>query len=227
MAVAVASDLGLVGETIAAALGSRGLQTSVLPWGPGSSAQDEPADWCAPPSGSEEAGPDVVLIVCDTGSPTRLDEVRDRGRRCARPWVVMTDADRGPTWGALLEAGARAVVGSGISLRDLEAVLDGVLNDESPIGVVERIGLLRQWWTANEERERLRRRMRSMSPREELVLSMLYEGTTVHAIAERLDVSEATVRSQVKAVLRKLSVASQLAAVAAVDELRREGESFG
>lgn len=84
---------------------------------------------------------------------------------------------------------------------------------------VQRQQLIRRWRTAETERTRTRSRVDTLSPRERTVLAMLYEGTTVRTIADRLDVSEATVRSQVKAVLRKLSVASQLAAVAVVDEL--------
>ena len=48
----------------------------------------------------------------------------------------------------------------------------------------------------------------------------LYMGETVRLIAARLEVSESTVRSQVKSVLHKLAVPSQIAAVATLDELR-------
>ena len=47
-------------------------------------------------------------------------------------------------------------------------------------------------------------------------------GLAVRAIAELGEVSEATVRSQVKAILRKLDVNSQIAAVAAYEELHVE-----
>jgi len=53
-----------------------------------------------------------------------------------------------------------------------------------------------------------------LSTREREILALLYDGVTVAEIAERTGVSEQTVRSQVKAVLRKLEVNSQLAAVA-------------
>jgi two-component system nitrate/nitrite response regulator NarL len=48
---------------------------------------------------------------------------------------------------------------------------------------------------------------------------MLYAGDPVARIAQLLEVSPATVRSQVKAVLRKLHVNTQLGAVAALDDL--------
>jgi DNA-binding NarL/FixJ family response regulator len=220
--IAVASDLALVAETVGAALRSHGVQATLVPWALDSGADEWPVDLDAAPGRSSEEGPDLVVLICGLDSPAEVDAVRDRGGRCIAPWLVMADREPGPAWGAVLEVGARAVVSSSISLSDLVDVVGAVLRGESPIGVAERIGLLRQWWAARADREQLRDRMRTLSPREQTVLAMLYEGTTVRAIADRLEVSEATVRSQVKAVLRKLSVASQLAAVAAVGELREE-----
>jgi DNA-binding CsgD family transcriptional regulator len=65
----------------------------------------------------------------------------------------------------------------------------------------------------------LRERAGSLTPREREVLLLLYSGEPVSRIAALFDVSPATVRSQVKSVLRKLEVNSQLAAVAAVRAL--------
>ena len=52
------------------------------------------------------------------------------------------------------------------------------------------------------------------------MLQQLYQGLGVRIIAERGEVTEATVRSQVKAILRKLDVNSQIAAVAAYQEVQ-------
>jgi DNA-binding NarL/FixJ family response regulator len=214
--VAVASDLTLLAETLCAALRSRKLQVVFVPWwtdGPGSAPGRTHV---------AGAGPAVVLLACDLGLRARIDEARERGWGGDVPWVVLTECVRGPAWGAMLEAGARAVVASTISLDGLVEVLWTVSRGESPMGEVERLALLGQWRAAKESQDRLRERMTTLSPREQEVLSMLYEGTTVRAIAERLAISEATVRSQVKGVFRKLAVASQLAAVAAVGELRQD-----
>ena len=48
---------------------------------------------------------------------------------------------------------------------------------------------------------------------------MLHAGDRISRIAQLLGVSPVTVRSQVKSVLRKLEVKSQLGAVAALDDL--------
>jgi DNA-binding CsgD family transcriptional regulator len=67
-------------------------------------------------------------------------------------------------------------------------------------------------------------RMQSLTPRERTVLRLLYAGDGVRSISDMLDVSEATVRSHVKAVLQKLKVNSQLAAVAALGWLQDDPE---
>nr|WP_253945550.1 helix-turn-helix transcriptional regulator [Nocardioides sp. zg-DK7169] len=64
--------------------------------------------------------------------------------------------------------------------------------------------------------------MRRLTRRELTILGLLYAGDNVGRIAAQLGVSEATVRSQVRAVLRKLAVNSQLAAVAAYASLVEE-----
>ena len=52
------------------------------------------------------------------------------------------------------------------------------------------------------------------------MLQQLHQGLGVRAIAEHGGVTEATVRSQVKAILRKLEVNSQIAAVAAYEQVQ-------
>jgi DNA-binding NarL/FixJ family response regulator len=59
----------------------------------------------------------------------------------------------------------------------------------------------------------MRRRLELLTPRERQVLGALIEGHNVRDIARSSVVSEATVRTQVKSILGKLEVSSQLAAV--------------
>jgi len=61
----------------------------------------------------------------------------------------------------------------------------------------------------------LERRLELLTPREAQVLGHLMEGRPVRDIAHVSFVSEATVRTQVKSILAKLEVTSQLAAVGA------------
>jgi DNA-binding NarL/FixJ family response regulator len=63
------------------------------------------------------------------------------------------------------------------------------------------------------ERE-LSRRLARLSRREREVLELLAEGQRAAAIAARLVVSMPTVRTQIRSILTKLEVSSQLEAVA-------------
>ena len=65
-----------------------------------------------------------------------------------------------------------------------------------------------------EENQELAGRLALLSPRELDVLAHLAGGKRVQTIAEHYVVSVATVRTQVRAVLTKLAVTSQLEAVA-------------
>ena len=55
------------------------------------------------------------------------------------------------------------------------------------------------------------------------MLAALIEGRTVRAISEVSVVSEATVRTQVKSILNKLEVSSQLAAVGMANQVGWKG----
>ncbi|HVV30947.1 MAG TPA: response regulator transcription factor, partial [Mycobacteriales bacterium] len=68
----------------------------------------------------------------------------------------------------------------------------------------------------------------SLTNRESFVLAELIDGKSAAGIAASAYVSEATVRTQIRAVLTKLGVTSQLAAVAAARRIGwRTGESGG
>jgi RNA polymerase sigma factor (sigma-70 family) len=208
LVVSVASESRLVAESVTAALVDAGVDAAAVLW-------REPSDLREAPRSSDE----VAVLISDLTLP-RVDDVCAHGQAAGGRWLVITDAPRGPVWGAALDGGARAVVEATISIDGLIEVLFDVRADVSPIGEVERRSLLRQWWEARQQQELLRARMSTLTPRENEVLGLLYQGKTVRLIAARLKVSESTVRSQVKSVLRKLAVPSQIAAVATLDELR-------
>ena len=65
-----------------------------------------------------------------------------------------------------------------------------------------------------EESERRLAPFRSLTSREQAVLAALMDGKMAEVIAKEHNVSVATIRTQIRAVLQKLGVKSQLAAVA-------------
>jgi len=83
----------------------------------------------------------------------------------------------------------------------------------------ERTELEAAWGEMRARHDEVAERVARLTPREREVLRLMYGGSSVAAIAEMLEVAPATVRSQVKSVLRKLDVNNQLAAVAAFDDV--------
>ncbi len=82
-----------------------------------------------------------------------------------------------------------------------------------------RESLLELWRRDGKEKHELRQRFAKLTPRERQVLGGLVSGHMVHEIAITDMVAEATVRTQVKAILSKLEVNSQLTAVALAHEI--------
>ncbi|MCW2797886.1 LuxR C-terminal-related transcriptional regulator [Nocardioides sp.] len=218
----VVSDQTLVAESVQAGLASRGFPARVVTLDV-SAAVLPPAP--RSPEGASQAEAPVVLLLEDLATPVELGRAQTLIRGSPGRWIVLTSVPPGALWGALLASGADVVTSSGTSLDDLEQLLDDLARGGGGMDPRLRADVLDRWERVSEEQERLLVRMRSLTPRERTVLRLLYAGDTVRSIAVLLDVSEATVRSQVKAVLRKLDVNSQLAAIAAFRRLQEGAKS--
>ncbi len=95
----------------------------------------------------------------------------------------------------------------------LGAVVTAARGD-STMAESEKHRLLGEMKLARQQRHALRQTFEQLTNRERQVLLALADGSCVSQIAEAWVVSEATVRSQVRGVLTKLGVSSQLEAVA-------------
>ena len=126
--------------------------------------------------------------------------------------VVTANSDK-VRWGEALRNGARTVLPKSRPLNEILAVVRRLGNGQPVMDVQERESLVRLWHQRNAELAGLQTRIDRLTPREAQVLGHLMEGKTVHDIAVASVVSEATVRTQVKAILAKLEVTSQIAAV--------------
>lgn len=157
--------------------------------------------------------PRIVLLDLDLGrfgDGVRL--ISPIAKSGAQIVVVTASADRS-RWGECLRYGARKVL---TKARPLNEILSTVrrLNQGLPVmDRDEREELLQQWHQQRIQHQELRARLQRLTPRERAVLGHLTEGHTVRDIARLSVVSEATVRTQVKSILAKLEVSSQLAAV--------------
>ena len=201
----IVEDHELLSGTLALALRQRGLQVEAVN-GPNREAVVRRA---------AELAPVLVLLDLDLGPAlgNGVDLVRplvDAGGRV----VIMSGDTSRPRLGACVEAGASGVVSKASKFDDLvEAVqrsADG--HDLLPEGEQQRLlAELRESRRASHERLAP---FASLSPREQAVLARLMAGESAETIAEHFYVSLATVRSQIRAILLKLGVNTQLAAVA-------------
>jgi DNA-binding NarL/FixJ family response regulator len=212
--VAVASDRSLVGDAVSAALSGSDLDIVRIPW-PGESPEGD-TGW---PPGTDP--PQLALLLCDLG-PASFEAARRVVARHPTRWLLLTDAPRGPLWGAMLDAGVTSIRRNGTTIAEVLDIIASLHEGAEQLDQPDRDELVEAWRRIQPERAEARARMRSLTQREREVLRMLHLGHTVSEIAERHGVAASTVRSQVRSVLRKLGVNSQLAAVAHFDRWGRD-----
>lgn len=159
------------------------------------------------------ANPRTVLLDLDLG---RFGDGTNLIASLARAninVVVLTASEDTSRWGGCMRAGARKVLPKSGALQQALATVRRLHQGLPVVTRDELEELIDAWGRERQAGEALRRRLDRLTPRERQVLGELILGRTVREIAERSVVSEATVRTQVKSILSKLEVSSQLAAV--------------
>lgn len=127
--------------------------------------------------------------------------------------VVVTACSDQAKWGECIRYGARKVLSKSGPLNETLSTVRRISQGLPVMGAAEREDLLQEWHRQRKGQEDQRIRLESLTKREREVLRHLMEGHPVREIARLSVVSEATVRTQVKSILAKLQVSSQLAAV--------------
>jgi DNA-binding NarL/FixJ family response regulator len=198
-------DHQLLAQSLALALGLEGMDSSVADLLDREALLREVVD--GPPA--------LVLLDLDLGGVIGdgVDLVAPLVDAGCRVLVVSGSTDLDQVCRAL-EAGAAGVVGKTAPFeRLLEAAL-AVARGEEVLPGVERMALLDEARRRRAQREQELAPFELLSDSEQEVLCFLASGQSVGCIAVARFVSEATVRSQVRAILTKLGVGSQLEAVA-------------
>lgn len=133
--------------------------------------------------------------------------------------VVLTASQDVGRWGACMRLGARKVVPKSGALQLAMGTVRR-LHQGLPVVTREELeSLIAAWARDRRAGDDIRRRLDLLTPRERQVLGALIEGRTVRTISQDSVVSEATVRTQVKSILGKLGVSSQLAAVGMANQV--------
>lgn len=159
--------------------------------------------------------PTVVLVDVDldgVGTGPRLVAPLARAGVAV---VAMTSAADSARWGECLRQGARTVLPMTCTMRDVVATIRLVSAGRPAIERIERDRLVAAYHREKAAIQELRQLLGQLTTREREVLGRLREGATVTEIAAWSCVAESTVRTQVKSILSKLGVSSQLAAVGA------------
>jgi len=129
-----------------------------------------------------------------------------------RVLVLTGESDRQLLARSLL-AGAEAVISKAEPLADIVTTILQVTDGQS-VRAGDRAELMAELHRVLDEQARSDSLFAALSPREQQVLAGLMDGHSAASLAERHYVSMATVRAQIRSVLTKLEVGSQLEAVA-------------
>jgi DNA-binding NarL/FixJ family response regulator len=205
--IVVMSGQQLIRDAVRVALRGLGLTAASVALPSGAAQFHDLNRWIA------NARPATGLLLTEIDDAARLREAVAVLGTVELPWLVLTGTPPGPAWGALMDAGAADVMSTTGTLGDLASALRRLAAGRSTTSR-ELTDSVRAWQRAAADHRRITRSLEALSAREMEVLVALQEGSSVRVIAQLAGVTEGTVRSQVKAVLRKLGVSSQLQAVA-------------
>jgi DNA-binding NarL/FixJ family response regulator len=205
-------DHRLIVETLQVSLAQTGFAVSVSPCG---SFEEILAEAAA-------VRPTLVVLDLDLqGSGYGYDLIAPLRALGAQVLVLTGTVDR-IELARCLEAGALGIAskanGFGSVLEQIRRAADG----ESVTPITERTQLLADLAAHRRAEDKRKAPFEALSARERDVLRRIVEGQQAAAIAEASYVSLATIRTQIRSILTKLEVTSQVAAVA----LARQGGWF-
>lgn len=157
--------------------------------------------------------PRVVLLDLQLGAGANGAQVVQPLTAVGIAVVVVTGCTDRARWGEVLAYGARTVLPKSTPLNTILATIRTIDEGRRVLPREDRDRLLAHFHEQQKRAPDREARLESLTMRETEILELLSNGMHVRDIARTSFVSEATVRSQVKSILAKLGVSSQLAAV--------------
>jgi DNA-binding NarL/FixJ family response regulator len=166
-----------------------------------------------------ESEPDADLLLLDLNMPGAQGFnalVHVRGSRPDLPVVVVSADDDAQTIAGALRYGAQGFIPKSTEAGQIGQAIEAVLAGEifTPPGFHPPRAA-----PGSDEDLRVARRVAELTPQQFRVLGMLCSGLLNKQVAYELDVSEATVKAHVTAILRKLGVATRTQAVLSAGRL--------
>lgn len=188
--------------------------------------------WSLPPAALADRVPtaatphSLVLLDLDLGTPAGA-RTPLAGERFVAPlrqagWrvLVLTGSTDLRRVGAALAAGAEGWLPKSAPFAQLAELTVKVCAGRATVACPDRDRLVALARAAEQSEHELRARWERLTTREREVLARLVDGQRASAIAAHFVVSLATVRTQIKSILAKLQVNSQLEAVHLAHRLR-------
>ena len=165
--------------------------------------------------------PDADLILLDLHMPGAhgfSGLIQLRGQTPDIPVVVVSGSEEPYVVRRAIDYGASGFIPKSASLDVIAEAIGEILEGEVwlPTDIAEAMG------ESSEDESRFAEAIASLTPQQFRVLNMLTEGLLNKQIAYELNVSEATIKAHVTAILRKLGVHSRTQAVIAAQRLEVE-----
>jgi DNA-binding NarL/FixJ family response regulator len=154
---------------------------------------------------------DIDLVLLDLtmpGASGLSGLIALRALHHSVPLMVVSAHDDPVTIRRALDLGASGFISKSASIEDIRGAVETVLG--GGIAAPANIELAAE---GDPEISDLIRRLQTLTPQQTRVLGMLAEGLLNKQIAYELDVSEATIKAHVSAILQKLGVDSRTQAV--------------
>ena len=155
--------------------------------------------------------PDIALVDLDLQPNGGIEAVSRLAKRCTCATIVWSFEPARETVLAAIRAGADGYLEKSISPGGLVRALRGVVRGEAPLSR-DLASMMIEALHGHEERSRAREKAMVLSEREREVLELVAGGAKNREIAERLFISEFTVKRHIQNILHKLELPSRRAA---------------
>jgi DNA-binding NarL/FixJ family response regulator len=161
----------------------------------------------------ERDHPNVVLIGTELRGMGGIEAIRRIHAAIPEAGVVALFADDDLTRARALEAGARGFVSTVTPLSEIPDVIRTVTRGEPLVEQEEVNRLFRVLRHRRHQESTERQRAARLTPRQVEILQLLSDGIAPPAIAERLHMRPATLRTHVQNILTRLGAHSKVEAV--------------